>query len=86
MPNIENILFNRHNQILWSAQTVLGYLRGLVVYRQHCNVETDTSGSSALLTGHRQHKLNMLRIRPNILERRHISHFHVVDSMLFEKK
>lgn len=61
---------------------VLGYLRGLVVYWQHCNIKTDSSGSSTLLTGHRQHKLNMLRIRSNILERRHISHFHVVDSML----
>lgn len=63
-----------------------GYLWGLVVYWQDCNIETDSSRSSALLTGYRQHKLNMLRIRPNILERRHVSHFHVVDGMLVGRK
>lgn len=71
---------------MWPEQTVLRYLRGLVVYWQKCNIETDSSSSSAMLTGHRQHKLNMLRIRPNILERRHISHFHVVYSMLVKRK
>lgn len=60
----------------------MGYLWSLIVYRKQGDVETDSSGGAAFLAGHGQDKLNMLRVRSDVMDRRHVSHLHIVDSML----
>ncbi len=58
------------------------YLWCQVIHRQDRYIEADSSGRAALLIGHWQDKLDVLRERSNVQDGGHVSNLHVVNRML----
>lgn len=62
--------------------TTIDHLRRLVVNWHHSDVKADPWNCSTQMVGYGQNELNVLRIRTNVCDRRHVGDFHEVHCML----
>lgn len=62
------------------------HLWQLVVHWHHSDIKTDPSDCFAQVVCHRENKLNVLGVRANVQDRRHVGYFHEVHRMLETKK
>lgn len=58
----------------------------LVVHWHHSDVKADPGDCFAQVVGHREDKLDILGIRADVHDWRHVGYFHKVHCMLGKKK